>query len=583
MSPHVPRWSGLISTRRLADLVTTLLALCALSAFALGSAPVTVFGVQWHTPSLGLSVVLLLAWIGGRVAIRRRERLSPQAAAPPLRRFLPEIVLGLLVATGLAMRLMGIDFGAPLVLHPDEPVVVGVATWMLQTGWIKPPVPYHYPTVFPYLLLPAFALYYVKGHAAGLWTSLAGMNRDAFGFYELARAHSAVLGALTIVLVYVLARKMWTGNRGRWAGVMAATFVAFSFNHVKQSHYGVTDVPLTFFVTLAFLAVLVALRRGSRSAYAVAGLACGIACATKYSGAPVVAGLLVAHFAGGRDAWRRWPRLAIGLAAVPVGFFLGYPYALLDWGPFLEHLGWLGGISSGTADATGRFGYLVVYSTKSGFGWLFTIVLGAAIVLAVHKRRAEELSALGVMAVAVALITHSSHRFFPRYLLPILPFAALLVAGALQDGAARVARWMPRTAPFAPAGLTLATVLLVWPQAHQAVDFVRAMRMPDTRVEAYHYILERFPPGSVIASEVSYLALPDGYHLLKWGPLQTHSPDDFKSAGVDALVFSSDRDSGPAQRERALLRRQFPMAKEFPSGPRTAPGPTITIYLGHAR
>jgi Dolichyl-phosphate-mannose-protein mannosyltransferase len=582
--PSLPtRWSGLVSTRRLIDLVTTILALGALSAFVQGRTPVTVLGLRWRTPSLGVSVILLVVWVGGRFVLRHRQAFAPRSTAAVLRRFLPEILVGVLFAVGLAMRLTGIDFGAPLDLHPDESVVVGAAAWMLQSGWIKPPVPYHYPTVFPYLLLPAFALYYVKGQAAGLWTSLADMNRDAFGFYELARAHSAVLGALTIPVMYRLARKMWDGDRGRWAGVMAAAFVTFSFNHIKQSHYGVTDAALTFFVALAFLAILAAYRRGSASAYALAGFACGIACATKYSGLPVVAGLLVAHLADGRRAWTRWPRLVAGLAAVPLGFFAGFPYSVLNWPPFLEHLGWLSGISDAPADAAARFNYLVVYSSKSGFGWLFTLALGIAIVVALYRRRAAELSAIGVMAVAVALMSHSSHRFFPRYLLPVLPFAALLVAGALTDGAAWASRRMPRHPALVPAGAALATLVLVWPQAHQAVEFVGAIRLPDTRVQAYHYILEQFPPGSVIASEVPYLELPAGYHLLRWGPLESHDPADFVQAGVDALVFTSDNDSGPAHDARASLERHFPFGIAFPSGPRTAPGPTITIYLGHVR
>ena len=566
---------------RLDDLVIAGLGIVALIGLMRGAAPL-VPSVPWlRTPSFALSAGLLVTWIGGRYAWRHRATLVP-SAAPALRRYAPELIVGVLFVTGLALRLSGIGFGAPLVIHPDESTVVNVTTYMVRTGWFKPPVPYHYPTVFPYLMLPAFALYYVKGRIAGLWTSLAAMDRNAFGFFELARAHSAVLGALTIVLVYVLARQIWSGDRGRWSGALAALFVTFSFNHVKESHFGVTDAALTFFVALAFLAILHALRRGTTGAYAVAGLACGIACATKYSGLPVAAGLVIAHAAGGRDALRRWPRLAIGLAAVPVGFFLGYPYALLNWPPFLEHLGWLSSMSDGPRDIAGRFDYLALYATKSGFGWPFTIVLAVASVFAVYRRKPGELVAVGVMAMLIASITHSSHRFFPRYLLPVLPFAALLVAGALMDGAAWLAERAPRRARVVPALLALASLLLVLPQAVQAVDFVRAIQRPDTRVQAYHYILDHLPRGSVIATEDPFLRLPTGYRLLKVTPLQSRTAGQFARAGVDALVFTSDRDA-PADPARDALRQSYPLGMAFPAGPRTAPGPTITLHLAPPR
>jgi 4-amino-4-deoxy-L-arabinose transferase-like glycosyltransferase len=560
--------------------VTAVLAIAVLLALVRGAAPLSSSLPGVRTLSVPEATGLLLLWIVGRHAWRQRATLV-SSAMPGARRYAPELVVGVLFVVGLALRLKGIGFGAPLVIHPDESTVVGVTTYMVQTGWFKPPVPYHYPTVFPYLMLPAFALYYVKGRAAGLWTSLPTMDRDAFGFYELARAHSAVLGALTIVLVYVLARQIWSGDRGRWAGALAALFVTVSFNHVKESHFGVTDAALTFFVALALLATLRAFRRGSTAAYAVAGLACGIACATKYSGLPIAAGLVIAHAASGREAVTRWPRLAVGLAAVPVGFFIGYPYALLNWPPFLEHLGWLTSMSDGPRDVAGRFDYLALYSTKSGFGWAFTIALGVTSVRAVIRRKPEELLVLGVMALFVASLTHSSHRFFPRYLLPVVPFAALLVAGALVDAGIWLTRRVPRPSVLVPAIVTVTSGLLAAPQAMQTIDFVRAIGRPDTRVQAYHYIVEHLPPGSVVATEDPYFRLPREYRLLKVTPLHARSPEQFEQSDVEALVFSSERDEKNSARE--ALRRTFPMTVAFPPGPRTASGPTITVHRAPAR
>ena len=86
---------------------------------------------------------------------------------------------------------------------------------------------------------------------------------------------------------------------------------------------------------------------------------------------------------------------AAGLVAVPVGFFTGYPYAILNWPPFLEHLGRMGAYA-GTRefDPVARFNHIVGYSSESGFGLPFTIVVGIALVYFIHRRRAEELLAV---------------------------------------------------------------------------------------------------------------------------------------------------------------------------------------------
>ena len=375
-------------------MVTTLLVLNVIVALIRGGAPITLFGARIPTFSLRTSLVALR--LGRRAVCAPTSRPAPPGhRVEAVRRHLPEFCVAVLFGIGLTIRLWGIGFGGPLVVHPDEQQGAGVAVTMLKSGWIKPPVPYHYPTVYHYVLLPAFGLKYASGKAAGIWTTLDDVDARSFEFYRLARAHSAVFGALTILLTYVLATKMWPGSRGRWVGVMAATFVTFSFNHVRESHNAVTDAALTFFIVVALIAIVAALRRGTPRAYAIAGFACGIACATKYSAVPLVAVLVAAHFLDWSRAWSHWQRLPAGLLAVPVGFFTGYPYAILNWPPFLEHLGRMGAYA-GTRefDPVARFNHIVGYSAESGFGLLFTIVLGMALIYYIHRRRAEELLAV---------------------------------------------------------------------------------------------------------------------------------------------------------------------------------------------
>jgi 4-amino-4-deoxy-L-arabinose transferase-like glycosyltransferase len=572
-----------ISSGRSADLVSTVLLVNLLVAPIRGGAAITLFGASVPTPSVGVSAALLAVWVGLRFWLRHRHRLSPESVAQAVRRYVPQICVAALFVIGLTMRLWGIGFGGPLVVHPDENVAAGVAVTMLKSGSLKPPVPYHYPTVYPYTLLPAFGLKYVRGKSAGLWDSLEDVETRSFEFYRLARAHSAVFGAVTILLTYILATKLWPGPRGQWAGVMAAALVTFSFNHIRESHHAVTDAALTFFTVVAFLAVVAAFRRGSARAYAIAGFACGIACATKYSALPVVAVLAVAHFLDWTRAWSHWQRLPVGLMAVPVGFFTGYPYAILNWPPFLEHLGWMGA-HAGTRefDPVERFNYIVSYSAESGFGLPFTIVLGAGLLYYLHRRRAEELLAVALIVVSMILLAHTGHAFYPRYLLPILPAGALIVASLVVEAGGWLSsrQIKPRVVHACLAG---AVAVLVWPQALESAQYLRYLSLPDTRAQAYEFLVRRFKPGATIASEDSYIRLPRGYRLIRWAPLHEHGVAEFAKQRVDALVFSSDREphAGDTEslRARNELRLHFSLLEEFPARNGINAGPTVSIHL----
>ena len=133
------------------------------------------------------------------------------------------------------------------------------------------------------------------GIGEGYWQDFDSINTLTFRFYVVGRAVNALLGTLTILLVYLLARKLWPGRAGRWVGALAALFVTFSFNHVKESHHAVTDVPVTFVIVLAFMAIVAMYQRGRLTDYLGAGFLCGLACATKYSALPVVLIFGLAH------------------------------------------------------------------------------------------------------------------------------------------------------------------------------------------------------------------------------------------------------------------------------------------------
>jgi 4-amino-4-deoxy-L-arabinose transferase-like glycosyltransferase len=413
------------------------------------------------------------------------------------------LLLALVVAGALGVRLWGLSFGLPHVLaRPDELFVFGVAFRML--GGDPNPNMFDYPGVYLYFVAGLFAAYY-------WWTRLSGGVDGAAGFRELfrveyepfflmARAITAVCGALTVWVCYAIAAPLF----GRAAGLLSAFFLAFAFLHARDSHYATTDVPLTLFVMCA---VLVALRvhrtRSARQAW-MAGVAAGLATGIKYNAAPVVVPLAVVealHAWTVRDDWRRmlrethlW-RMAL---AVGVTFLATSPYLVLDYANAMRQLQSLAAqASTGMTPPEmlgSGWGYHLPFSLRHGLG---IPLLGAGLLGMgwMAARRPALALILGSFPVAYYVAAGAGYNVFVRYMVPVVPFLCLfagyLVAGASSAAAARLR--VPRVALAA----ALAAAIVA-PSAWNVVQFNRLLTETDSRVLAAEWVDRHVPPGSSV-------------------------------------------------------------------------------------
>jgi 4-amino-4-deoxy-L-arabinose transferase-like glycosyltransferase len=150
-----------------------------------------------------------------------------------------------LVALAFVVRFYGLRFGMPHVqARPDELVVIGVAKDFLS-GDLNPKF-FRYPSLFMYLLAAFDYAYYVYGRAMGWFSSLESFLSTFrvhwVPFFMIARAVSAVAGTATVVAVHATGARLFD----RLTAGLAAFFLALAFLHVRDSHFGVTDVSMTF-------------------------------------------------------------------------------------------------------------------------------------------------------------------------------------------------------------------------------------------------------------------------------------------------------------------------------------------------
>lgn len=583
---HTTSWpratSGRLAEGAVSDVLLAFLTFNLLAILMAGSYAIPLGFASMANPSLTVSAGAWTGLVLFRFGWRRWKSDSPRRIATWIVNQRFHFAVAALTLVGLVLRVWGIDNGLPLILPPDEHSVAGIAVDMLLRGSFDPSW-YIYPTFFMNLLLPAYGIYYIYGRGEGIWESLADVTNMDPGFYLVGRMHAAVLGALTIVLTYWLAVRLWPDQRGRRAGLVAATAVTFSFIHVRESHFAITDVPMTAVLTAALVAIAGILVRGETRDYVVAGLLCGLAGSTKYTALPVVASLVVAHVAARPVA--EWPsrRFLYGLAALPAGFVLGSPYAVLNWPPFLEHMGWLNTYSGGATPEGARQTFLRIlgYSAESGFGLIFAVTLLVALVAAVARRGGKELMLAALIFATLPQLTQTTHPFFPRFLVPLLPAAAVLV-GVLCAGV--VDRLQRRgLKPVAGAAILGAvTAGLVWSPALESVQWDRTMRRPDTRTTAYEWLVEEFPAGAVVASEVALTGRTDPFVMLHWAPLQRYGRPELEAERVDLLIFSAavDRNYSPDSPDTDARRRQqmgMRLLRRFIPGP-GGRGPGLAVY-----
>jgi len=479
------------------------------------------------------------------------------------------------------LRFWGLGQGIPFAVGVDEPEIIDRVVRMMRTGDLNPHF-YDYPTLYIYVQLAVALVNFVVGASMGAWRSLSAVT--AADFYLWGRATTAIIGALTVYLVYQIGLRWGTRH-----ALLAAALLAVMPNHVRESHFVLTDVPATFLVTLAFLLSLVALEKGTPRGFAAAGAAAGLAAATKYyAGVVVLLPLAAAYLARSRDSSRvRCALTAAGAAAA--AFLVAAPFTVLDLPGFLNGYAGVIGANLPASDAwTGTV--LSAKHLRIGLGWPGLLLALGGFGLGVVRTvtgpgRARFGLAVLLLAVYLPLVVNRS-MIWARYLLPVVPIICLLAAIAIVSGVSLLRRFsIPRWARTALiAALTVSALL---PPALNAIGWVRMHGRVSTQALTYDWIMANIPAGARIAVETRGLLLPESrFKVEHFGRLIDQAPGSYAADGYDYFISSSQSFgasfTAPHVRpeEYAAYRRLFdqavPVFTMEPSGEH--PGPGLRIF-----
>ena len=469
-------------------------------------------------------------------------------------------LLGGLFVLALALRLFGLDFDQSHWFHPDERRIAEAVSQLSFT-----PLQLN-PHFFAY---GSFPLYITRAVTAAV-TALDPRLQPYGSAIVVGRALSAVWGAATVVLLALLARRLY----GEGVGLLAGLLLAATVLHVQNSHFATNDVALTFLVLLALAFAAGAVESGKLGHFAGTGVAIGLAVATKFSALPLVLPLGVAALI----RWRRErhvtrPMISLALAAgcALAAFVAAAPFALLDTRAFLHDILEQGRMvrTAGLVPYTTQYVGVpkLLYDLREMVLWGMGPLLGVAALVGTAwrvRRRPAEIPGtdwvLLAWVVPTFALTASFDVKFLRYLLPIYPVLVLWGAAWLHAWARR-----SRGGRWARATVVAGTALYL-------LAFLSIYARPHTAVSASAWFYDHVPPGSKVLSqewdEGFPLPLPGGdpgsYRVVAFpfyepdGPAKTARLAS-ELAASDAVVFQTKRIYGAVTR----APERYPLTVNF--------------------
>ena len=437
----------------------------------------------------------------------------------------PRMFLAIIVILALALRFYGINWDQGLHLHPDERMLIMVATPMRFFANLNP-------DFFNYGSLPIYLLV-ATGQLVEFITSSDYSSYD--GLLVVGRFLSALADTVTVVLIYRLARKLFHQTS---IGLFAAFCYALFFFPIQNAHFFTVDVFLTMIAALLVLLLLGYLEQPTMIGLMKLSIASAAAVTTKISALiffPIIAaGIILPHIQS------RKPRVVLLFFSsfvlltvlftflfMPYAFILPYRQVIANCGSVLSFINVTCPIAVEqlpvvrdillqmkmnsdpfifpyTLQYVGTTPYW--YYLKNIFFWgmgpVFSVVsLMGLIRLIRHMRLIKEKPEVALMIffyLLYFLVIGRSAVKFMRYMLPLYPAFALLTGYALYrisefriQNSEFVNRYVPRTITA-----VLLLVALFWTSM-----FMSIYSREHTRITASKWIYENIPSGSTLAVE----------------------------------------------------------------------------------
>ena len=424
-------------------------------------------------------------------------------------KYLTIILLGGILALGLFVRLAGINFGLPQLMHTDEARIILDSMSMGQRlSLLSEDV--NYPLFTKYIFTISYGVYFVAGSLLGYFQDKIDFAvkflADPAKIVLLSRVVMTMVGSLTMVVAYFWGKII---DKSVKTGLIAALFVAVEWQLVLESQYALHQTMAALSALLAFLGISLIAGRMTKRPYLIAGITMGIAISSHQTSILLVPALLylfVSDFLDRRVAkpvlFRNW--LTFSLMALMFGILGNFNY-IFQFRKSLNFFLQGSGAAKVAFSSTPYFSYDIL----SIFGWYVIELI----------RRNYIIGALSIFSIFLSLKDRKKGDVI--YLITFLTYLIFFKTWAF--------RWMHLFVSFIPISLIFGArllsrltdklnlsglmvlfvcLLLIMPNLNDLISMNIAKQLPETRQLALDWIQLNIPAGTKIAIDYPAHAVP---------------------------------------------------------------------------
>jgi len=415
-------------------------------------------------------------------------------------------VWGLLIVILFYSRFVGLDWGLPYPMHPDERnMVTAILGMTCHEGWSIDCLNPHF---YAYGQIPLFIGYFLS-------TVMSVWNQKYFiDFIDVVRSLRILSAVSSILTVFVLTKlAVILSRKSVHTALIAASVFIFSPVFIQSAHFGTTESLLMLFLSLLmYLAIRFLQSNMSLSRYVFwSGLIFGLAVSTKVSSvffAVVPIFTIVFALFGNTSRISVYTAffslIKIAFLGVII-FVVTSPYNLLDWDAFVHSINYESSVGIGTYKAfyTRQFEYTVPIAFQ--FIHIFPYTLGIPMFI---------LSFVGFVFLpwnkthillrlsAIALFFPNAYMYakWSRFIAPVFPI--LILIGCLMllqffEMNDRIKKTLFH-AIYSCALSLLVIVIMIYGWAYVAI-----YQHPDVRFVASQWIYNNIPTEAYILSETA--------------------------------------------------------------------------------
>lgn len=362
-------------------------------------------------------------------------------------------------AISLFLNIYGIWWGLPIVWHPDE-IVHSVKVMAVDLD--PNPHNFAYPSFHKYVTGIALSPYFIYLKLSGSLSEVLIYGNTATirtNMYLISRILSAVMGTLTVFMIYLIGKEIYNKK----IGLISSSFLACTMGFVTLAHFATVDIPLTFWIVVSLFFFIKIVNTGKMKYYLLGGLFAGLALSTKYTALLLIIPMFVSHLLSQKQKWCRdfnffaretYSKLAkipfhqkflSGVVMMVIGFVIGTPFSILDFSTFkkavvseliIRNYGYKG--FSGPSNSWMPF----IFDFENAMGLPLLLICSIGLIYLIYKtakRDENELSKSKYIILLLSwvipyyIIIGSWSTTSMRYIIPIIPILTIFGGKFMYD------------------------------------------------------------------------------------------------------------------------------------------------------